>query len=207
MWTDEREGTSQHAERRRDDARSRRRWPAYAQKRAACIEALKIVQRHRGWVSDEALDDVAALLGHDARRAGRRRHLLQPDLPQAGRAARDPDLRQRQLLGHGLRDAASSTCKARLGIGLGETTADGRFTLLPIRLPGRLRPRAGDDDRRRPARRSDAGEDRRRSSADTSRGTAWLERPLTENIRPGEEPLEPRRNTRRPAATRRCARR
>ena len=30
----------------------------YAQKRAACIEALKVVQQHRGWVSDEAIDDL-----------------------------------------------------------------------------------------------------------------------------------------------------
>ena len=29
-------------------------FPRYEQKQAACIEALKIVQRHRGWVSDEA---------------------------------------------------------------------------------------------------------------------------------------------------------
>ncbi|KAB2870213.1 MAG: NADH-quinone oxidoreductase subunit NuoE, partial [Burkholderiaceae bacterium] len=31
----------------------------YPNKRAVCIEALKIVQQHRGWVSDEAIDDVA----------------------------------------------------------------------------------------------------------------------------------------------------
>ena len=29
----------------------------------ACIEALKAVQKHRGWVSDEAVRDVANLLG------------------------------------------------------------------------------------------------------------------------------------------------
>ena len=34
----------------------------YAQKRAAGPEALKIVQRHRGWVSDENLSDVARFL-------------------------------------------------------------------------------------------------------------------------------------------------
>ena len=34
----------------------------YAQKQAACVEALKVVQRHRGWVSDESLREVAALL-------------------------------------------------------------------------------------------------------------------------------------------------
>ena len=34
----------------------------YEQKRAACVEALKIVQRHRGWVSDENLQHVAQIL-------------------------------------------------------------------------------------------------------------------------------------------------
>ena len=32
------------------------------QKQAACIGALKIVQAHRGWVSDEAIKDVAEML-------------------------------------------------------------------------------------------------------------------------------------------------
>ena len=31
--------------------------------RSACIDAMKVVQRHRRWVSDEALDDVGELLG------------------------------------------------------------------------------------------------------------------------------------------------
>ena len=34
----------------------------YDYKRAACIEALKIVQRHRGWVSDESIHDLAPIL-------------------------------------------------------------------------------------------------------------------------------------------------
>src|ERR671929_59388 len=34
----------------------------YAQKQAACVEALKVIQRHRRWVSDESLREVAALL-------------------------------------------------------------------------------------------------------------------------------------------------
>ena len=37
-------------------------FPRYEQKRAACIEALKTVQRHRGWVSDEALGELAQFL-------------------------------------------------------------------------------------------------------------------------------------------------
>ena len=35
---------------------------AYPNKRGACVEALKIVQRHDGWVSDRHLREVAALL-------------------------------------------------------------------------------------------------------------------------------------------------
>ncbi|MGH8442964.1 MAG: NAD(P)H-dependent oxidoreductase subunit E, partial [Nevskiaceae bacterium] len=34
----------------------------YEQPSAATIEALKIVQKHRGWVSDEAVKDIAAVL-------------------------------------------------------------------------------------------------------------------------------------------------
>ncbi len=36
--------------------------PNYADRRAVCIDALKIVQKHRGWVSDEALRDLAGYL-------------------------------------------------------------------------------------------------------------------------------------------------
>ena len=35
----------------------------YPDKQAVCVDALKIVQRHRGWVPDEAVKDVASLLG------------------------------------------------------------------------------------------------------------------------------------------------
>ncbi|HLP14985.1 MAG TPA: NAD(P)H-dependent oxidoreductase subunit E, partial [Bacteroidota bacterium] len=35
----------------------------HVHRQGACIEALKIVQRHRGWVSDEALDEIAAHIG------------------------------------------------------------------------------------------------------------------------------------------------
>ena len=34
----------------------------YPDKRAACIEALKTVQRHRSWVSDENMADLCELL-------------------------------------------------------------------------------------------------------------------------------------------------
>ena len=38
----------------------------YPTKQAACIEALKIVQKHDGWVSDDALKEVAVLIGMPA---------------------------------------------------------------------------------------------------------------------------------------------
>ena len=34
----------------------------YPYRSAACIDALKIVQDHRGWISDEAVSDIAAEL-------------------------------------------------------------------------------------------------------------------------------------------------
>src|SRR5512142_588551 len=37
--------------------------PKYPTKQAVSIDAMKIVQKHRGWVSDEALQDIADLLG------------------------------------------------------------------------------------------------------------------------------------------------
>src|SRR5512135_1593733 len=35
----------------------------YPTREAVCIDAMKVVQRHRGWVSDENVRDVAELLG------------------------------------------------------------------------------------------------------------------------------------------------
>lgn len=102
----------------------------YAQKRAACIEALKVVQQHRGWVSDEALDEVAALLE------------MTPD--ELDGVATFYNLIFRKPVGrHVILICDSVSCwimgydnlrghlRSRLGIDLGETTADGRFTLLP----------------------------------------------------------------------------
>src|ERR1041385_7421054 len=38
-------------------------FPHYPTREAVCIDAMKIVQRHRGWISDESLQDIADLLG------------------------------------------------------------------------------------------------------------------------------------------------
>jgi NADH-quinone oxidoreductase subunit E len=102
----------------------------YAQKRAACIEALKVVQQHRGWVSDEALDEVAELLE------------MTPD--ELDGVATFYNLIFRKPVGrHVILICDSVSCwimgydnllghlRSCLGIDLGETTPDGRFTLLP----------------------------------------------------------------------------
>jgi NADH-quinone oxidoreductase subunit E len=102
----------------------------YALKRAASIEALRIVQNHRGWVSDEALGDVAAVL-----------EMSPTDLDAV---ATFYNLIFRRPVGrHVILVCDSVSCwvmdyetiadhlKKRLGIEFGQTTADGRFTLLP----------------------------------------------------------------------------
>jgi NADH-quinone oxidoreductase subunit E len=102
----------------------------YRDPRGAIVEALKIVQAHRGWVSDEALADVAGALGMSPdevdsiatfytmifRRPVGRHVILLCDSVSCGVTGYE------ELRGH----LATS-----LGIDLGQTTADGRFTLLP----------------------------------------------------------------------------
>jgi NADH-quinone oxidoreductase subunit E len=103
----------------------------YRHKRAACIEALKIVQRHQRWVSDESMRELAAMLE------------MTPE--ELDGVATFYNLIFRKPVGqHVILLCDSVTCwimgyarlrehlTARLGIRLGETTADGRFTLLPI---------------------------------------------------------------------------
>jgi len=103
----------------------------YDQKRAACIDALKIVQRHRGWVSDENLHDIAGLLE------------MTPD--ELDGVATFYNLIFRQPVGrHVILLCDSVSCwimgylrlrehlQAKLGINFGETSGDGQFTLLPI---------------------------------------------------------------------------
>jgi NADH-quinone oxidoreductase subunit E len=106
-------------------------YPRYEQRQAVSVEALKVVQRHRGWVSDEALADVA--------------RLLEMDMAELDAVATFYNLIYRKPTGrHVILVCNSVSCwvmggetvrerlEARLGIGLGETTADGRFTLLPV---------------------------------------------------------------------------
>jgi NADH-quinone oxidoreductase subunit E len=106
-------------------------FPHYPTKEAICIDAMKIVQRHRGWVSDESIQDIAELLGMSAsdldgvatfynllfRKPVGRHVIYLCDSVSCWIMGYD---RQREHLG------------ARLGVAMGETTPDNRFTLLPI---------------------------------------------------------------------------
>jgi len=103
----------------------------YGHKRAACIEALRIVQHHRGWVSDEALVDVAEAVD------------MTP--AELDSVATFYNLIYRKPVGkHVIHVCNSISCwimeqevvfghlRKRLDIDWGETTADGSCTLLPI---------------------------------------------------------------------------
>ncbi len=103
----------------------------YAYKRAAGPEALKIVQRHRRWVSDQSLKDVAVL--------------LEMTPAELDGVATFYNLIFRKPVGrHVILVCDSVTCwvlgydsvrdylSRELGVKPGETTADGRFTLLPM---------------------------------------------------------------------------
>ena len=103
----------------------------YEHKSAASIEGLKVVQRHRGWVSDESLADLAAVLD------------MTP--AELDSVATFYNLIFRKPVGrHVIMICNSISCwvmgydqmrdhlTSRLGIEPGQTTADGQFTLLPI---------------------------------------------------------------------------
>ncbi len=103
----------------------------YPYKQAVALEALKIVQVRRGWISDESLRDVAEFLG------------MSPE--DLDGVATFYNLIYRRPVGrHVIKICDSVSCwimgyeslrehlVRKLGIRMGETTSDGRLTLLPI---------------------------------------------------------------------------
>jgi len=103
----------------------------YPCKQAVCIDAMLIVQRHRGWVSDDAIRDIAEML-----------EMSTADLD--GVATFYNLIRRKPVARHVVLICDSVSCWimgcervrdqlcTRLGTTLGGSTADGRFTLLPI---------------------------------------------------------------------------
>jgi len=103
----------------------------YPIKRGACISALKIVQKKRGWISDESLKDIA--------------DFLDMTLDELVGVATFFNLIFREPVGkHVILVCDSVSCwimgypkicqrlTEQLGIDFGQTSQDGRFTLLPI---------------------------------------------------------------------------
>ncbi len=107
----------------------------YDRKRAAAPEALKIVQKHRGWISNESLDDLARYLGMTTEE-------LDSVATCYNLIFRKPVGRHRifvcdsvscWIMGY---EPVLSHIRQRLGVEMGQTTADRRFTLLPIACLG-----------------------------------------------------------------------
>jgi NADH-quinone oxidoreductase subunit E len=99
-------------------------------RKSACIEALKVVQHHRRWISDESLRDVASYM-----------HMTPEELDSV---ATFYNLLFRKPVGrHVILICDSISCwvmgydrirdhlMSKLSIKYGETTPDDRFTLLP----------------------------------------------------------------------------
>lgn len=100
-------------------------------RQSAAIDALMIVQEHRGWVSDASLFAIARLLGMSA-------EALDAVATFYNRIYRQPVGRHVVMLCDSVScyimgaDHLAEQVKAHLGIDFGETTPDDRFTLLPI---------------------------------------------------------------------------
>lgn len=99
--------------------------------RAASIEALKIVQKHRGWVPDEALEPVAQMIGISAAELEgvATFYSLIYRKPVGRHVIKVCDSITCFLVGY---EDIKATLEKQLGIQYGQTTSDNRFTLLPI---------------------------------------------------------------------------
>ena len=104
-------------------------------KEAVSVEVLRIVQQHRGWISDESIHDIAGVLG------------MTP--AELDAIATFYNFIYRRPVGrHIVQICDSMVCwtmgynpllellNRKLGIGAGGTTQDNRFTLLPVACLG-----------------------------------------------------------------------
>jgi NADH-quinone oxidoreductase subunit E len=104
-------------------------------RQAAAIDALKIVQSHRGWISDESLMEIA--------------RILEMSTEELDGIATFYNLIYRKPVGEKVilfcdsvscwlmeGEKVCDRIKDRLGVQYGEMTADGRYTLLPVTCLG-----------------------------------------------------------------------
>ena len=107
----------------------------YDYPQAASIEALKVVQQHRGWVSDESLRAIAQLIDMSAEE-------LDSVATFYSLIFRSPVGQNVLMLCDGITcwmqgcDQLKDTLSESLGIDYGETTADNRYTLIPVTCQG-----------------------------------------------------------------------
>jgi NADH-quinone oxidoreductase subunit E len=103
----------------------------YPTKQAVCIEALKVVQRHRGWVSDEGLQDVGDALDMTPEELDgvATFYNLVFRKPVGRHVALICDSVSCWIMGY---EKLCQDLTSRLTVSLGGTTADNRFTVLPI---------------------------------------------------------------------------
>lgn len=103
----------------------------YPTKRAACIDALNYVQHRRRYVSDSILAELAPLLALSIAELDEVAtfYNLIFRKPVGARVILLCDSISCWIAG---RDALARHITATIGIAPGETTADGKFTLLPI---------------------------------------------------------------------------
>lgn len=101
----------------------------------ACIDALKIIQHYRGWVSDESVKDIAQILGIS-------NDEVDGVATFYSRIYRKPigrnvilicDSVSCMIMGYG---SIYDYISKKLGISFGGTTPDGRLTLLPVSCLG-----------------------------------------------------------------------
>ena len=120
------------AEEKREIAEEQKRYP---DRRAACVEALKVAQRSRGWISDETLRELADHLGMTADE-------LDGVATFYNMIFRRPVGRHVIFLCDSVscwvmgEEALRAQLKERLGIDFGQTSADGEYTLLPVACLG-----------------------------------------------------------------------
>ena len=103
----------------------------YPQPRAAVLDALKLVQKRNGWVNDAQVNAIANMLGIGVAD-------VEGVATFFNRIYRSPVGRHVILVCDSIAcyltgfEAIEAELKSQLGIEYGQTTADGRFTLLPI---------------------------------------------------------------------------
>ena len=109
--------------------------PHYESAQALSLDALKVVQRHRGWVDDQALADCAEYLGMSVT-------ALEGVATFYNLVFRQPVGRHIVLVCDSIScwicgyDSVLDHLKRQLGIQLGQTTGDNRYTLLPANCLG-----------------------------------------------------------------------